>query len=456
MNPRIIIEKTQLFLKDTRFRQSTMLLVAMVLGMGINFIASIVTARALGPENFGDVKFIQTIWGLLAVLSTFGYFQSGSRILAVETEPKNIREINGTILFVSFLIGICLSIITAAMAYPIDSFFHTHVSREMLILSPWVFVLSVQAALMLILQGVNRIYLLSVLNAIPVLLYLISIFILSSLKLISTLSVLLATQITFLVVIVVIVFWVRPSFKSMKHWWDVIRKNNKTYGGPVYLGSLATIATSYINRLAISYWVDNTSIGFYSLASNLTEPLKLLPNSVATSSFRSFAQQKKISSKIILATVGFTVVALGAALIFFGQPLSWIYTKNFAPVSAMARALSIAAILVGFGDFFNRFLGAHGKGKELRNAAYLVGAVNVAGFFLLVPRWGVWGLIVTAILAGFIYLIFIYGYYRKHVKTEDAEIKSSLEENKSTDAAGPGLGIINEIPDLLESSGGEK
>ncbi|HEY9828232.1 MAG TPA: glycosyltransferase [Stenomitos sp.] len=453
MNLRATLQNTHMFVKDSRFRQSSLLLFAMIFAMGVNLIVSILVARTLGPEEYGDVKFIQTIWALLTLLSSLGYFYSGSQILVMEKVPENIREITGTILLISFLIGICLNIFTAIIAVPIDLFFHTHVSNIMISLAPLVFVLSTQAALMLILQGINRIYLLSILTAVPVLLYLISISLLSYLKLISAKNVLLSTQGSYLIVILFIILCLQPSFKSTRRWWVAIREKNKTYGGPVYLGSLANVATSYLNRLAISYWTDNTSIGFYSLASSLTEPLKLIPNAVATSSFRNFARQKEIPKRLIYATVGFSTVALILALLFFGEPLSWAYTENFAPVGLMSRVLSVAAIMIGFGDFFNRFLGAHGKGKALRDTAYIMGGVNIAGFFLLVPRWGIWGLISTSILAGLAYFIFILIYYRKLVTTMISDFTYTTQNDINSKVTDNGAEIHKKTSGVYKDSG---
>ena len=463
MNLGNIIQKTRIFIrdefldsnkrKDSKLLQSSILFGSMILAMGLNFIASIITARILGPESYGDLKFIQTIWALLALLSSLGYFHSGSRLLVIEKESKNIREITGTILYISFLIGISLSLLTAIIAFPVDRLFHTHVSTEMIQLAPLVSVLTIQMALLLILQGVNQIYLLSILTALPTLLYLITIIILSRLHLISTNTVLMTNQVTYLVVVFLIVLWLRPSFKSTRHWWKALREHNKTYGMPVYRGSLANVASSYLSRLAISYWADNTAIGFYSLANSLTEPLKLIPNAVATSSFRSFANQRSVSRRAFIATLGFSLLTMLVALLFFGQPLSWIYTKDFAPVGTMARAMSVGAIMVGFGDFFNRFLGAHGKGNILRNVAYIVGGVNVAGLFLFVPLWGVWGAIITSVLAGITYFLFMYGYYRKQTSTDSSESKSASQPEDIPGSEESDLVDYQEIPASNENIG---
>ncbi len=415
--------------KNNRLIQSATLFSSMILAMGLNFIGSIITARMLGPVSYGDVKFIQTVWSLLTLISSFGYFHSGSRILVLESDIEKIREICGAILVIAFSIGIIVGGITAAIANPLDQLMKSNTSEAMILLAPFVVALPVFAAMTLILQGTNRIFMLSILNSLPILAYLISVFVLSRLNILSTSTVLLAHQVPLMLTLIVMAIIIKPSFKSMRIHWENLRIHNKTYGGPVYRGSLANVASSYINRLAISYWVDNTAVGFYSLANSLTEPLKFIPNAVATSSFRSFANQKQVSRKAFISTLGLTIFSLIAAFIFFGKPLSWVYTENFAPVGMMSRAMALGAIFIGFGDFYNRFLGAHGKGAALRNVAYLVGAVNIGGFFLLVPSFGTWGAIITSIFGGITYFLFMYRYYLKYLQNPENESSSAKDQS---------------------------
>jgi len=94
--------------------------------------------------------------------------------------------------------------------------------------------------------------------------------------------------------------------------------------------------------------------------------IEMIPGVVGTSSFKDFANQRRISPKVTRATIVAALMAFVAALIFFGKPLSWLYTDAFAAVSPMARVAAFGAVLYGFGDFYNRFMGAHGKGAVLR------------------------------------------------------------------------------------------
>ncbi len=391
--------------KNPRALQPIALFGSMVLSMGLTFLSSIITARSLGPSNYGDLKYIQTVWSLLALVITFGYIYSGSRVLVLESDIQKCRAISGTIIFISLIMGMIICLVTVLIAYPLDYIFHVNVAKTMAPLAPLILVLPLSGSLSLILQSTNQIYLLAILTGTPSTLYMVTILVLSAIKHISTSSVLLSQQLTTLIVIIFVLVYIKPSLNSMKFWWGDIKTHHKTYGFPVYRGAFVSLGPGYLNRLAISYWVDNTAIGFFSLASSLVEPLKLLPNAIATSSFRSFATKPRISNKILLATIILSFASLVIAIVFFGTPLSWIYTTKFNEVGPMARALGLGAILVGFGDLFNRFLGAHGKGKSLQNAAYASGIANVAGILVFVPLFGAWGAVMTAIIAGGIYFM---------------------------------------------------
>ena len=390
---------------------------SMVLSMGLTFVSSVITARLLGPVNYGDLKYIQTVWSLMTLFGTFGLFYSGSRVLVLEGGVGEFRRIAGTMLFISIVIGVLICLATMMLAYPLDHLFRVDAARIMVPLAPLMVALPLSQSLPLILQSTNQIYVLSVFMSVPSVIYMLLVWLLAATGQISTGAVLLAQQLASVVVIVGVVIFIKPSMRSMDIWWREIKRHHRTYGLPVYRGGLASTGTDYLNRLAISYWVDNRAIGFFSLATSLVEPLKLLPNAIATSSFRSFATRQRISGRVFMATVVFSVVSFALAIAFFGKPLSWIYTTRFNEVGPMARALAVGAILGGFGDLFNRFLGAHGRGRSLQNAAYANGIANVAGIVVLVPLFGAWGAVTSAIVAACVYFVKMYVSYRRFKPT---------------------------------------
>jgi O-antigen/teichoic acid export membrane protein len=397
--------------------QSLILFGSLIGAMGLSFLGSILTSRILGPARYGDLKFIQTLWLLLSLLCTFGLFQSGSRVLLLETEQSSAKQIIGMILLMALIMGAAIGLITALLAYPIDLFFHTNVASIVLILSPLIVGIPLRDAIYLILQSTNQIALLSGFSLSPPLFYLLGVLVMSRFIALSTGMILVIQQISLLGVVLVVILILRPKVGSFRDLLQKIKQENKTFGFPIYTGSLANSATSYINTLAISYWVDNTAIGFFSLASTLTEPLKLIPNAVATASYKSFLSQKKVSGMLLGGTCIASLGSFMAAWWFFGEPLSWFYSEGFSSVGSIARVISVGAIVFGFGDIFNRFLGAHGLGETVRNVAYINGMVNVLGILFLTPFLGIQGAIITAVLGSVAYLIFMYISYKKFIST---------------------------------------
>ena len=384
--------------------------------MGLNFLGSILTTRILGPASYGDYKFVQTVWMLLTLLSTFGLIQSGSRVILLETEAFSAKKAVGAVLVLALIMGFLVGLLTVILAYPIDFLFHTQVALIIIALAPLIIGTTLRDALVLILQSTNQITLLAALEFFPSIFYVIGLYVISKMVIINAMITLAIQQVSFLGIVLIIVLFLQPRLGSFRHYLKKIKEENKKFGFPIYMGLIATYATSYINRLSISYWVDNTAIGFFSLASTISEPLKLIPNAAAISSFKSFARQEKISKNIFWFTIITSSLALPAALLLIDPLLAWFYPKGFASVGPMAKLLAVGAIAQGFGDFYNRFLGAHGKGEYLRNVAYLVGIVNVLGFVFLTPFLGINGAVITAVLAGVANVTFMLITYRKFLQ----------------------------------------
>ena len=89
---------------------------------------------------------------------------------------------------------------------------------------------------------------------------------------------------------------------------------------------------------------------------------------------------------------------------------------EYIAVVPLAYIVSTGSILHGIGDYINRFLGAHGKGKELRNGAFAVGVSNILGYIVLVHIFGTKGAAITTMISGFIYCYMMYFYYMKYRK----------------------------------------
>ena len=78
--------------------------------------------------------------------------------------------------------------------------------------------------------------------------------------------------------------------------------------------------------------------------------------------------------------------------------------------------MSFGVAAHGFADFFNRYLGANGQGKVLRNSAFFVGTSTLVFSLLLIPKLGEFGAAYTKLISGFVYLVVIMWHYFKFIK----------------------------------------
>jgi O-antigen/teichoic acid export membrane protein len=95
--------------------------------------------------------------------------------------------------------------------------------------------------------------------------------------------------------------------------------------------------------------------------------------------------------------------------------INTFYGEKFHQVIYLNFIVSIGVALYGMGDYYNRFLGAHGHGKLLRNTAFIVGFLILVLNFILIPTMGAKGAAITRLSGGVSYLLCILYYYRKTV-----------------------------------------
>ena len=272
-----------------------------------------------------------------------------------------------------------------------------------------------------ILKGLHKIYTISILSVLPVLSYLCAAYFINQVQPFDLEMVLLFYYGIQLIILIALIISLKPNFKFKKSLVTELLEENKTNGKPIYYGSLAGVATTHIAGLSISFFMDNTQVGFFLLALTICSPLLVIPSVLGTIYYTKFVDIRTIPTKVLYVSIASTLAALGVFYFLVEDVIINFYTPEYLPVAQISKLLIIAFIFHGFGDLVNRFLGAKGQGKLLRNAAYLVGIVNVLGYTFLIKYFSINGAIITKILASLSYLILMIYYYRTFVKTNNDE-----------------------------------
>ena len=76
-------------------KQVVILYASSVIGMLIGVLNSVINTRYLTPDLYGDVRYVQNIISFVSSLLLFGFFTSGSRLLALSKDEQHSRQSRG-------------------------------------------------------------------------------------------------------------------------------------------------------------------------------------------------------------------------------------------------------------------------------------------------------------------------------------------------------------------------
>lgn len=407
---------TNILNKNTRVRQVLGLFSVNIIGLPIGIITSIVITRYLGAQGYGDYRFIHSVFNLAIIIFTLGFFQAGNRALVLNYDKQKAKEYYGAELIITGGIFILMSLFLVLYTLFDNNLNEKGLDVFMLFVIPfgWIFLLNRYFETLF--QADNQIRKLSEVRLYPKIGFLLTslliYFVLMNIQTNRLAVVFGLYLLTECIVYIVIILKLNVSFKNFKSRFIEIWNHNKTFGFNVYLGSLFAVGFSQITEILISYFgIDNSGVGFYSLAITFTMPLSFIPNTIATTHYKDFSNSKKVPRKLLLITIGLSVASLIILWILVPPFVTFLYGKEFDSVILLNFIVSFGVIAHGFGDFFNRYLGANGRGKVLRNSAFIVGGCTMFLNLLLIPKWGENGAAYSKLASGFVYLILMVIYY---------------------------------------------
>ena len=393
-----------------------MLYVATFMSTILNFVASKVNTDYLSPADYGNVRYVFNIIQLFSWVVLFGWFMSGSRLLALSDNRKYSARIRGALIILLIAASVMLMIITS-----VSGLIHTGNNTIRTL-----FYCAIPVCMYPLLtnyinttaQGDNHIGRLALARLLPVLCYIPLALLVYGRYGADSRTVIWMHWGVCAAVIIIIIISTRPSFHDLRPVFRSLGEENRSYGIQLYWGSLAMVATNYLAGVVLGFMdLDKSNVGFYTLALSFAQPLSYLPAIVGTTFFKRFAQEERISNKVFAVTIAITVVTC-IGFIVLVHPVMSLYNESYGVVARYASFLAIGFSMHGVGDMINRYLGSHGQGRSIRNSSFLCGAVKITGSFVLVWLWSVNGAILTMILSSAVYALSLYIEYRIYVKVK--------------------------------------
>jgi O-antigen/teichoic acid export membrane protein len=416
MASRTVIQSLIQQSKGEKSKQILSLLASYGLGIGLGIGTSVVNTRILGADAFGDYKFIQNIFTFLMVFFSVGVFHTGGRLIAYKKYEPVKQQIIGTLYAMTGIISVGFILASLLVSYIQDAIYGNDLGYVVRLMLPLLFVFPFKVGMIKFLEGDNKIYGLSAFDITPKALYLAVLLSGAYFVTISVTSAMAIFLVTNAIAILVITPVLKPKFENMRKHARTILQENKGHGYQIYIGSLISNGSMHFGTFVISYYLDNTSVGFYNLANTIAVPLSMVPQAVGTAFFKDFANLKKIPNKVVYSTVAISLVAFVLFVLLIEYVVRLLYSEEFLPVVPLIYIVAFSYLIQGFFLVLNRFLSAHGIGKELKNASFARGIINIVGFVVLTKLFGTVGACFTLVLANMAYMAYLFVKYQQFVK----------------------------------------
>ena len=381
--------------------------------MGV--VSSTINTHFMSPSDYGDVRYVQNIINLMATLLLFGYFLSGSRLLALSNDEHKKRDIRGCmVIILAFASGILL------LGTFINYFIHTNNPKL-----AYLFLVSLPVCLNPLLgnyvtttaQGDNHIGRLSISTLVPSLLYIPIAYCIYNIYGATSYRMILLQWGIYSIVYLIVIKSTKPTFHNLNSTFKYLNIENKNYGIQLYYGSLVMVATNYIAGITLGIFNDdNVNVGFYTLALTVTSPLSALPSIIGTIYFKQFTTQAKIPATVLKVTLLMTILSCILFIIVIHPLVRFLFTDTYAMVGVYASWLAVGFCIHGLGDMINKYLGSHGQGMQIRNSSIACGIINVFGFTVFAYLWNIKGVLITNVVSSMVYCLFLLYYYSKFVK----------------------------------------
>lgn len=370
--------------------------------------------KLLTPVQYGNYSFIINIFVFSQTVFNFGFFYSICRLVSLSEDIIKIRRFY----FAGILLWVFLSA-TMVLSLGIYSVFSDNL-KENGLLGAFLLVLPLGAVYLftsfneLVLQGSNQISLLSISRLFPRIIFLlILLFFFYSCIHISILGILVSYFLSYILVYTYIVYRLKPVRRgcstTMKEIWQV----NRDYGFPIYIGSVLSVgASNFVGVLLGMVSANNVSVGFYNIALQISMPLSMIPNIIATVLFKHFVVTNIISRKILYLLLFLCILSYICIIIFSRPFIALVFGESYLSSVVLLKYISLGFLLYGISDFFNKFLLSKGNGKELRNISLWVGVVILFISYPLIILYGEIGASCIKLVSGIVYLFLVIRLYR--------------------------------------------
>ena len=388
-------------------------ILVLIIGLGIKSIQ----VRVLTPEDYGLFALFGTITSFIVLFFHYASFSSLKVLLANNEDNQREKEFFGIGIIIAIILGFLFSFCLIVASYFVDNLLNVEIGEIIKLLAPFCIILPFQFLISEITIGAGKLKGLAFFHLFSKILFVISLFVLwkSDLFNLNVKAIIFINLLSWFIATVFVLLGLNPSFKNLKKNYKLVTTKNKSFGFSYYFGAIVNQSTYKLDELFISYFVNITQLGYYTLASIICSPMTFLSRAFVNSILKKLALKDRIPIRVFVYNTFWLCICVLFLYLFSDIIVSTLFGNSYMEISKYILPLSLAFFFQGMYAPFS-FLTIKSKGKQLRNVAYAEAIVNVIGNILLVPTFFVLGAIFASILARFTHFIGLFYYYRKIIK----------------------------------------
>ena len=385
-------------------------------GVGIlaGLLSSIVTARFLLPSGRGEYFLVITTAQLVAQFTSLGLPSSNTYFVARERELFPGLLVNSvwiSFLAVPVMAGLFLAIAPSSLSATADPALRGFA----LALAPLLVFQLLGSSLFVGLNQLKTFGLLQAMGSALALPFMVIAAVLGSGPRGFLAANLVGTGGT---IVVMLVLLRRQSPGLFRFTFDVLALTFK-YSAKAYLATLAGFIVLRMNVFLLHAVAGPEQVGYYSIASQISDPIAILPQSIALVLFPQLAALRVGRLRATLRHAAGTALVLAlicTALWVFADPaIRLAFGVRFAPAAPVLRAMLPGVVLLGVLSVVSQYLAASGFPPSVVLSWF--GAVAVSGTLgrVLVVRYGAFGAAETlSITYALLLIVLLWLCWRNH------------------------------------------
>ena len=393
-----------------------------------NLIISMLTARFLGPANFGLINYAESIVAFVAPIMQLGF----TSIIVHEliTEPDNEGEIIGTSILSCLVSGVLCIFAIFIFVYNVNS-------SEKLTLA-----VCVLYSLILVVQAFEILsywfeaHLLSRYSSVISLLAYISVSIYKIFLLVTEKSICwfaISNTLDYLI-IAIFQFILYKKLKGDTLSFSFERFKKMFNSGKYYILSGMMIATfSQTDRVMLKLMIGNAVTGIYSAAFRCAGITGFIFSAIINSAtpviYASHNENTDVFDKNIkrlYSIVLYIAFFQSVFMTIFARPIvNILYGYEFSPAIPVLQTITWYVAFSYMGTIRNRWMLAEGKEKLIWRIDLLGAVLNMFLNSIMIPLYGVMGAAITSVFTQF-FTNFVLGWFIKDVRRNNYLLVESL------------------------------